>query len=221
MKRRCRMEKNKKNVEFVLRRREFLKMGLAAGLAAGIPVGIIPKIGSRRAYAEVTKLAEALEKIPAETRWEMATKGLTGAWLVVANALKDAVDEEKWNEFNRGLWYQTGKGAKEFADTLGLTAESPRDIHEVMGLLAMAGMGPEFELEVVEATEDRCVGRTSKCPWHERWKELGLKWDFCSVGHQGWNDGGVESLNPNFTYKLTKNMVRGDPYCEWIIERKR
>ena len=68
-------EKTKKNVEFALRRREFLKMGLAAGLVAGIPMGIIPKLGSSKAYAEV---AEALEKIPAETRWAIATKGLTG-----------------------------------------------------------------------------------------------------------------------------------------------
>ena len=53
MKRRRRMEeKTNKNVGFDLRRREFLKMGLAAGLAAGIPIGIIPKLGSRKAYAE-------------------------------------------------------------------------------------------------------------------------------------------------------------------------
>ena len=166
-------------------------------------------------------MTEKIEKVPAETRWEMATKGLTGAFTAVANAFKDAVGEEKFNEFNSGLWYAGGKGAKEFANTLGLTVESPRDIDEVMKLVAMSGMGPEYEFEVVEATEDRCVGRTSKCPWHERWKELGLKEDICTSGHQGWGDGATESLSPNFTYKLTKNMVRGDQYCEWVIERKK
>jgi len=48
-------EKTKKNVQFDLRRREFLKMGLAAGLVAGIPMGIIPKLGSRKAYAETAE----------------------------------------------------------------------------------------------------------------------------------------------------------------------
>jgi quercetin dioxygenase-like cupin family protein len=48
-------KKTEKNVEFALKRREFLKMGLAAGLAAGIPMGIIPKLASRKAYAELAE----------------------------------------------------------------------------------------------------------------------------------------------------------------------
>lgn len=166
-------------------------------------------------------MAEPIEKVPAETRWKVATKGLTGACTALSNALKDAIGEEKFNEFQVRLWSQAGRGAKELADTFGLTVENPRDIDGIIQLLAMTAMGPEFEFEVVEASEDRCVGRTTKCPWHERWKELGLKEEFCSSGHQGWGDGAVESLNPNFTFSLTKNMTRGDPYCEWKVERKR
>jgi len=90
----------------------------------------------------------------------------------------------------------------------------------VTHLLAKASMGPEFEFEVVEATADRCVGRTTHCPWHKRWQEQGVDFDTCSVGHQRWGDGAADSLNPNFTFKLTKNMVRGDSHCEWVIERK-
>ena len=95
------------------------------------------------------------------------------------------------------------------------------DVEEVMHLLAKASMGPEFEFEVVESTEDRCVGRTDQCPWHKRWKELGLDFDTCGVGHQRWGDGAAESLNPDFTFRLTKNMVRGDSHCEWVVERKK
>lgn len=132
------------------------------------------------------------------------------------NALKEAVGEEKFSQFQVALWSEAGKGAKELADNLGLTVQNPKDIEEVIQLLAVIGMGPEFEFEVVEATEDRSVGMTTKCAWHERWKELGLKEDLCTFGHQGWVDGATESLNPNFTFKLTKNMVRGDQYCEWV-----
>ena len=166
-------------------------------------------------------MAEAIEKVPAEMRWEIATKGLTGACTALMNALKEAVGEEKYSQFQVALWSEAGKGAKELADNFGLAAENPQNIDEVMQLLAMTAMGPEFEFEVVEATEDRSVGRTTKCAWHERWKELGLKEDICTSGHQGWGDGATESLSPNFTYRLTKNMVRGDQYCEWVIERKK
>ena len=163
---------------------------------------------------------ESINKVPAETRWEIATKGLTGACSAYGNALKEAGGEEKYNEFIRALWYEAGKGAKEFADNLGLTTEKAGDINGVIHLLATTSMGPEFKYEVVEATEDKCVGRATGCPWHERWKELGLDFDFCSSGHQAWGDGAAESLNPKFSFRLTKNIVRGDSYCEWIVERK-
>ena len=79
----------------------------------------------------------------------------------------------------------------------------------------------EVEFEVVEATKDRCVGKTTHCPWYKRWQEQGLDMDTCSAGHQNWGEGAVESLNPDFTFRLTKNMVTGDPHCEWVVERKK
>ena len=166
-------------------------------------------------------MTEAIEKVPAETRWAIATKGLTGACAAYSNALRNAVGDEKYNEFNGALWYEAGKGAKQFADALGITVESPRDLQEFSELLAMTSMGPELAFEVVEATEDRCVGRTTTCVWHERWKELGLDFDTCTVGHQRWTEGIIDSLNLNFTFSITKNMNRGDSYCEWKIERKK
>jgi hypothetical protein len=162
-----------------------------------------------------------IDKIPAETRWQMATQGLTGAFVACANALNDAVGKEKYEQFNGGLWYMAGKGAKEFADGLGLTVEKPKDIADVTELLTLASMGPEFKMEIVEATDDKCVQRTTKCSWHERWKEQGIKFDLCGVGHQRYCEGLCESLNPNFTFTLSKSVVRGDPHCEGVIERKK
>ncbi len=166
-------------------------------------------------------MADKIETIPEKTRWEMATKGLTGAYIAISNALKQAVGQEKFEEFNGALWRGAGAGVKEFADSLGLPTETPGDVEGAMHLLAKASMGPEFEFDVVESTPDRCVGRTTECPWHKRWKELGMDFDSCGAGHQAWGDGATESLNPNFTFKLTKNMVRGDAHCEWVVERKK
>ena len=162
-----------------------------------------------------------IEKIPAEVRWAIATKGLTGAFTAIAGAFKDALGEERYNSFNAGLWYMGGKGAKEFADAFGLKAETPKDIAEAYTLMVLASMGPEFEYEIVEPTADRCVIKSTKCPWRERGKELGVDWDYCTSGHQKWGDGVVESLNPSFGHSLNKNMQAGDPYCEWVIERKK
>ena len=166
-------------------------------------------------------MPDKIETIPEKTRWEIATKGLPGAYIAISNAFQQAVGQAKFEEFNGPLWYEAGKGAKELADSLGLPTKDASDIEGVTHLLAKAAMGPEFVFEVVEATKDRCVGKTTECPWHKRWKEQGLGMDTCGVGHQRWGDGAVESLNPNFTFRLTKNMLHGDSHCEWVVERKK
>ena len=115
---------------------------------------------------------------------------------------------------------EAATGAKDFAANLGLPTETAGDVEAVIHLLAKTSMGPEFQFNIVESTKDRCVGTTTECPWHKRWKEQGLTMDTCGAGHQNWGDGATASLNPNFTFKLTKNMLHGDPHCEWVVERK-
>ena len=114
-----------------------------------------------------------------------------------------------------------GERGEEFAKTTGMAAESAPEIEEVTHLMAKVAMGPEFAFEIVESSKDKCVGRAMECPWRKRSKEQGLDFDSCGAGHQNWGDGAVESLNPDFSFKLLKNMNRGDAYCEWVIERKK
>jgi hypothetical protein len=169
----------------------------------------------------VVSMPDSIEAIPEKARWEIATKGLTGAYIAISNALKQAVGQQKFEEFNGPLWHEAAKGAKGFADSFGLATETPGDVEAITHLFAKAAMGPEFKFEIVESTKDRCVGTTTECPWHKRWKEQGLDMDTCGAGHQAWGSGAAESLNPNFTFKLTKNMLRGDSHCEWVVERKK
>jgi hypothetical protein len=166
-------------------------------------------------------MAKTINAVPQKKRWELATNGLTGAYIAISNALKQAVGQSGFDKFNGPLWNQAGKGAKAFAKSFGLPAKTAGDLEAVTHLMASAYMGPEFVFKIAESTKDRCVGTTTQCPWHKRWKEQGLTMDTCSAGHQAWGDGAVESLNPNFTFKLTKNMVRGDSHCEWVVERKK
>lgn len=166
-------------------------------------------------------MTETIDKIPEKMRWEIATNGLTGAYTAITNAFKDAVGENKYNEFNGPLWYEAGKGAKELADSLGLKVEIPEDLATLFELATVASMGPDFKWEIVESSEDRCVTKNVKCPWYERFKEQGIDFDYCGSGHQIYGEGVCDSLNLNFTATLTKSMPRGDAYCETIIERKK
>ena len=53
-----------------------------------------------------------------------------------------------------------------------------------------------------------------------RYKEFNVDYALipCVRGCPAWHDEGLKAINPNLTWKMTKFMPRGDPYCEWIIE---
>ena len=57
-------------------------------------------------------MANTIESVPEATRWEIATKGLTGAYTAISKALQQAVGQKGFEEFNGALWYEAGKGAK-------------------------------------------------------------------------------------------------------------
>ena len=86
-------------------------------------------------------MTDSLEKLPGEARWQIATRGLTGAYTAVANALKEAVGEAKYNEFNQIVWYQGGKAVADFMEVGFQPGEGP--VEE--GDLAQDGGGDVFD----------------------------------------------------------------------------
>jgi hypothetical protein len=167
---------------------------------------------------EVIKMAEAVEKIPAETRWIIATQALTGADVATAKALLDIVGQEEYNEINGQIWAELGRASKQIADDLGLAGADAKSAAETVMSVAVVAMGPEVKFEIVEATAEKAVLRSTGCPWWNRMKELGISDNLCSSGDSAWCDNLAKSLNPKVTVTLTKAKPRGDPYCEWVYE---
>ena len=104
-------------------------------------------------------MADKIDVVPEHTRWEIATNGLTGAYTAITNAMKEAVGQQKFDEFNGPLWYEAGKGAREFADAHGLATESAEDSEGV----DLDTVDAPFEDGQVEF-EQHFVGDTSQCP---------------------------------------------------------
>lgn len=163
---------------------------------------------------------DLIEKISGEQRWKIATEKLTGAVVAYVARLKSETGEEAYNEFTKLIWYQTGADIRDFLDNVDVSAENAIGLQKALNLQVHIFLGTECEMEVIEASKARCVTRLTKCAWHERCKNLGLTWDLCSAGHQSMGEGAVKELNDDYTFKLTRNMVRGDSCCEYVIERK-
>src|SRR5260370_36149102 len=77
-------------------------------------------------------VANTVEVIPENARWEIATKALTGAYIAISNALQQAVGQMGIQELNGTLWYPAGNVAKECADSFGWARETTGHVEGAM-----------------------------------------------------------------------------------------
>jgi hypothetical protein len=161
------------------------------------------------------------EKVPPEARWATSGQGLSAALMVTNKALYDAVGKEKYEEIVGQIWAEAGKASKQIADAFGLTGDDVKAVTETWALVTTVLMGPEFKFETAEATAEKAVLRASECPLWNRVKELEISDDLLTVGDFNYCNELTKSLNPNVAVCHTKHMHLGDPYCEWVFERKK
>jgi len=162
----------------------------------------------------VVKGGQAVEEIPAENRWTIATQGLTGAYVATIKAMLDAVGRDKYNEMMIQIWTEAGKSSKQIADALGMAGDDAQSAVKAGVIVCIASMGPEFEYEITESTAEKAVFRFHECQWHNRMKELGISDDICTAACPAYWNGLSKSFNPKLNASLNKAMPLGDPYCE-------
>ena len=76
-----------------------------------------------------------------------------------------------------------------------------------------------IEYEVIELSDKRYVVRLYDCPHARNFKDVGAPSGICDV-FLAWDEGLVKAINPRFEFRLTKYTLRGDPYCEYVLEEK-
>lgn len=161
-------------------------------------------------------MREAVEKIPAEKRWTISTKALTGAIIASGDMLREQVGREKFEEIWGRMWAEQGKAAKQIADALDADGEDAKSAAEALELVTDVSMGPEFKRSV-EGTAEKAVIRTTECPWWNRQKVLNNS-DICSVACASYCDAFGKTLNPKIKVSGAKSMARGDAECELVWE---
>lgn len=163
---------------------------------------------------------EKLACVPLEARLEIATKALTGAMNAYGLALKKALGDEKYHEFEQRLFYESGRSAKPIVEAFGLAAHTIEDFAETISCIGTICFGPGYQSRVVETGETRCVGRTRSCPIRDRMVEAGVtEDDSCQQKHKNYVYGLLDALNLDFSFTVTNHMVDGEAYCEWSVSK--
>ena len=177
-----------------------------------------------------------LEKIPAEKRWEMTVKLLTVLNVLLARKTKDSLGMgegfiapvmgfEKYLEISAKMWAEDGRRFLPWVkERFNIPIEDAIGVAKFCMVVAWFNSGPEQKFELVEATPERVVLRTTRCAWWERYKELFPviypELTTCVECCKANFEAGLKAINPKITYKLTKVIGWGDPYCECVFEFK-
>ena len=106
---------------------------------------------------------------------------------------------------------KVGEQAPIFAEMMGIKGNDAIAIASLFCLYEEQVL--KVEGKIVEQSSDRVVKESSKCPFQ------GLSSGFCEA-FTCISQGMAKAINPDFTVTLTKAMTKGDPICEWIVEKK-
>ena len=161
-----------------------------------------------------------IEDIPAELRWEIAAKSATTLPIVYDMIFRKALGA-KYDAIELPIWVEGGKEVKKIAQALGLPKENAKDISDTYGIISKIIFGPELNSKMIERKADRAISRGTGCPFLNRAVEMGMNPALLINACQAYNRSAIENLNQKYTIKSTKQMCKGDLYCENIIEPKK
>lgn len=163
---------------------------------------------------------EKLARVPLEARMEITSKNLSGAMNAYGLALKKALGDEKYQEFEQALFYEAGRSAKPIVDGFELAAHTVEDFAETISCIGTICFGPGYQSRIVEAGQNRCVGRTKSCPIRDRMVEAGITEDSsCQEKHKRYVEGLLDALNLDFAFEVTNHMATGESYCQWSVSK--
>ena len=168
-----------------------------------------------------------IKDIPAEVRWEIASKSAS-AMPFVQEKIYKAVLGEKYKEMepmleaaNFELRIESGKEISNMAKELGLPSKTAKDVDNTQSIASKILLGPELEYKTVKSSSDHAQTRITSCPVLNRALEMEVDTEFLFDHCVAQNKSTVENLNSKYTQRITKAMCMGDPYCETFTELKK
>jgi len=176
-----------------------------------------------------------LEQIPLDKCWKIAAKILLNFALLRGSKtvvpLLGRGDGfftpiwgwEKYKEIVIGVYGEANKNlVVKVNELFNIPVEDAIGAENLLTVVGTLQCGPDRESSYIERTPERVIMRFLKCPWWEIYMEYGIKPEFtlCEPCCAEKFEEGIQKINPKITYKLSKAMPRGDPYCEFLTEFK-
>lgn len=90
------------------------------------------------------------------------------------------------------------------------------DARTYQPILAEALKAFNIRYKVTKLTPQNSILRIYGCPHGKNFRNAGAPPEVCDV-FLGLDEGIVKSLNPKLEFVLTRHVLRGDGYCEYVV----
>jgi predicted ArsR family transcriptional regulator len=152
-----------------------------------------------------------IPQLPPEMAHEQVVTAMGRRDAMILQTLVDKFGSEEAQKMIYARLKEMGKQMAAIAPQIGITGKDAMAIAALIHLFEKQLM--RIEGEPTEVTADRVVKEVTKCPFQS------LPVDFC-MAYQPVVDGIIEAINPEYRWSITKLIPRGDPVCQWILEKK-
>lgn len=150
-------------------------------------------------------------KLPPEMAHEQIVAAMGGRDAMILQTVVDKFGSEEAQKMIYPRLKEMGKQMAAMAPQMGITGKDATAIAAFIHLFEKQMM--KIQGEPTEVSPNRVVKEITKCPLQN------LPADFC-LAYQGVVDGIIEGINPEYKWTLAKLIPRGDPICQWIVEKK-
>ncbi|NVO67284.1 hypothetical protein [Methanofollis tationis] len=161
-----------------------------------------------------------IEQIPAELRWNIATRAATAMPFAYHRAVMERYGEG-FEESIVAIWREAGKGQGALARGFAMPLKNAADVAEAYSTISTLLLGPELQGEVKVAKDRDCADIVvTSCPMCSRASEMGMDPRACCADCRAYGESAVESLNPSYGIAHRSGICVGDAECRMRIEPK-
>ena len=163
-------------------------------------------------YGGEEEMVQVLKEVPAEQRWDIATRCADMMPFVYSQAFRKIAPERQVeiNEAEKEIWREFGKRQGDIAKSIGYPANSAVEVAKAFNEISRTILGPQLQCRIIQKKGDSATVTTEQCPMAANSERFGGEarqtCELCSA----YGKAATESLNPNYHISTETHMCMGD-----------
>ncbi len=166
-------------------------------------------------------MVQKLNQIPAERRWDIATRCADMMPFAYGQAFRKIAPERRreMDQAEKEIWREMGKKQADVAKILGYRVNSAVEVAETLSEISTIILGPDMQGRIIPEAADSATLINEKCPMAANTERFRAEARNTCVLCNAYVTAATESLNPDYRLTSDRHMCMGDPSCRMTIEK--